>query len=64
MSESADKSASPLRTLSLILLPLLGIVLVIAVIFATRAKDKAVVTVVVGADAAGAAAINTGEIID
>ena len=64
MSESADKSVSSLRTLFLILLPLLGIVLVIAVIFATRAKNKAVVTVVVGADAAGAAAINTGEVID
>jgi predicted RNA-binding protein with TRAM domain len=64
MNESADKSVSSLRSLSLILLPLVGIVLVIAVIFATRSKDKAVVTVVVGADAAGAAAINTGEIID
>ena len=64
MSESADNSVSPLRTLFLILLPLVGIVLVVAVIFATRAKNKAVVTVVVGADGAGAAAINTGEVID
>ena len=64
MSESTDKSVSSLRTLFLILLPLLGIGLVIAVIFATRAKNKAVVTVVVGADASGAAAINTGEILD
>ena len=64
MNESADKSASSLRTLFLILLPLLGIGLVIAVIFATQAKKKAVVTVVVGADASGAAAINTGEILD
>ena len=64
MSESTDKSVSSLRTLFLILLPLVGIVLVVAVIFATRAKNKAVVTVVVGADAAGAAAINTGEVID
>ena len=64
MSESTDKSVSSLRTLFLILLPLLGIGLVIAVIFATRAKTKAVVTVVVGADASGAAAINTGEILD
>lgn len=64
MNESADKSASSLRTLFLILLPLLGIGLVIAIIFATQAKKKAVVTVVVGADASGAAAINTGEILD
>ena len=64
MSESTDNSVSSLRTLFLILLPLVGIVLVIAVIFATRAKNKAVVTVVVGADASGAAAINTGEILD
>ena len=64
MSESTDKSVSSLRTVFLILLPLLGILLVVAAIFATRAKDKAVVTVVVGADATGAAAINTGEVID
>ncbi len=64
MSESTDKSVSSLRTLFLILLPLLGIGLVIAVIFATQAKKKAVVTVVVGADGTGAAAINTGEVID
>ena len=64
MSESTDKSVSSLRTLFLILLPLLGIGLVIAVIFATQAKKKAVVTVVVGADGTGATAINTGEVID
>jgi hypothetical protein len=64
MSESTDKSVSSLRTLFLILLPLLGIGRVIAVIFATRAKTKAVVTVVVGAAASGAAAINTREILD
>lgn len=63
MSESAEKNSS-LRTLFLILLPLLGIALVGLVIYATRAPKKAVVTVVVGAEEAGAAAINTGEIID
>ena len=63
MSESAEKSSS-LRTLFLILLPLLGIALVGLVIYATKAQKKAVVTVVVGAEEAGAAAINTGEILD
>ena len=64
MSNVSPQSSSPLRTLALILLPLFGIVLVGAVIFATRSKEKAAVTVVVSEDQAGAAAINTGEVID
>lgn len=64
MSNASPQSSSPLRTLALILLPLLGIALVGAVIFATRTKEKATVTVVVSEDQAGAAAINTGDIID
>ena len=64
MSSSAPQSSSPLRTLALILLPLLGIALVAAAIVSTRSKDKAAVTVVVTEDQAGAAAINTGDVID
>ena len=64
MSNVSSQSSSPVRTLALILLPLLGIVLVGAVIFVTRSKEKAAVTVVVSEDQAGAAAINTGEVID
>ena len=64
MSSSAPQSSSPLRTLALILLPLLGIALVAAAIFSTRSKEKAAVTVVVTEDQAGAAAINTGDVID
>ena len=64
MSSSAPQSSSPLRTLALILLPLLGIALVAVAIVATRSKEKAAVTVVVTEDQAGAAAINTGDVID
>lgn len=65
MSPSAPQpSPSPLRTLALILLPLLGIALVGAAIYATRPRDKAIVTVVVGEGQAAGAAINTGDIID
>ncbi|NCA83310.1 MAG: TRAM domain-containing protein, partial [Opitutae bacterium] len=56
--------ANSLRTLALILLPILGIALVAAVIYATRAKEKASVTVVVTAGQPGAPAINTGDIVD
>ena len=64
MSNPAESSSSPLRTLALILLPVLGIVLVAAAIFATRSKEKSNVSVVVAEDQAGAAAINTGVVID
>ena len=64
MSSPAQSSSSSLRTLALILLPILGIVLVGAVIYATKSKEKAVVTVVVGDGQTGGAAINTGDIID
>lgn len=64
MSSSAPQSSSPLRTLALILLPLLGITLVGAVIYATRSKENASVTVVVNAGQPGAPTINTGDIVD
>ena len=64
MSSPAQSSSSSLRTLALILLPILGIVLVGAVIYATQSKEKAIVTVVVGDGQTGGAAINTGDIID
>ena len=64
MSSSAPQSSSPLRTLALILLPLLGIALVGAVIYATRSKENASVTVVVNAGQPGAPTINTGDIVD
>jgi predicted RNA-binding protein with TRAM domain len=55
---------STLRTLALILLPLLGIALVIAIALLVRKpKDNASVAVVVTEGQAGAA-INTGDIID
>jgi len=64
MTTSAEKTPdSKLRALALILLPILGIILVGAVIYATaRNKETATVTVVyTGEEAAG---INTGDIID
>ena len=64
MSSPAQQSSGSLRTLALILLPILGIALVAAVIYATRSKEKAAVAVVVSADQAAAAAINTGDVID
>ncbi len=64
MSSPVSHSSSPLRTLALILLPLLGIALVLAAILATRSKQKATVAVVVSDDQAAAAAINTGDVID
>lgn len=64
MSESAEKTTSTVRILALVLLPLLGIALVVAAIFATRAKEKGTVSVVVAEGQPGAGAINTGEIID
>ncbi|MGD9611443.1 MAG: TRAM domain-containing protein [Kiritimatiellia bacterium] len=64
MSHPAEPSSSPLRTAALILLPILGIVLVVAAIFATRSKEKSNVSVVVAEDQAGAAAINTGVVLD
>ena len=64
MSNPAESSSSSLRTLALFLLPILGIVLVVAAIFATRSKEKSSVSVVVAEDQAGAAAINTGVVID
>ena len=56
MSSPAQPSSSSLRTLALILLPILGIVLVGAVIYATQSKEKAIVTVVVGDGQTGGAA--------
>ena len=64
MNDPSPASGSPLRTAALILLPILGIALVVAAIFATKSKEKSVVTVVVGEGQAGATAINTGGIID
>ena len=61
---SASPSESKGRILALVLLPILGLVLVGAAIYVTRPKEKAIVTVVVGADQPGTAAINTGEITD
>jgi len=63
MSSSADSSSSTLRTLALILLPVLGIVLVVVAIFATRAKEKSTVAVVVTEGQAGLD-VNVGTIID
>jgi len=63
MTQTTEKSPdSKLRTLALILLPILGIALVGAVIFATQTKEKAVVSVVYTGEEA--ADINTGDIID
>lgn len=66
MSNPAAKSPdNNVRTLALILLPLLGIALVGAAIYATRSgKGKAAVAVVYTEGQAGAATINTGDIID
>ena len=64
MNHPSPASSGPLRTAALILLPILGIALVVAAIFATKSKEKSVVTVVVGEGQAGATAINTGGIID
>ena len=61
---SSASPPSPLRTLALILLPIFGIALVAAVIYATRSKDKATVTVIYAEGQAGASAINTGDIVD
>ena len=63
MSSSADSSSNTLRTLALILLPILGIVLVVVAIFATRAKEKSTVAVVVTEGQAGLD-VNVGTIID
>jgi predicted RNA-binding protein with TRAM domain len=64
MSNPAPQSShSPLRTLALILLPILGIVLVVAAIYATKSKEKSTVAVVVS-EGQPAAAINTGVVID
>ena len=63
MSSSADSSSNTLRTLALILLPVLGIVLVVVAIFATRAKEKSTVAVVVTEGQAGLD-VNVGTIID
>jgi predicted RNA-binding protein with TRAM domain len=63
MSSSADSSSSTLRTLALILLPVLGILLVVVAIFATRAKEKSTVAVVVTEGQAGLD-VNVGTIID
>ncbi len=63
MSNPTEKSSNTLRTLALILLPLLGIALVVAAIFATRSKEKSAVAVVVTEGQAGVD-INTGTIID
>lgn len=64
MTTSAPQSPNASRTLALILLPILGLGLVAAAIYATRAKERAIVSVVVEADQAGAADINTGDVID
>jgi len=64
MTDSAEKSPdSKLRAVALVLLPILGIVLVGAVIYGTaKNKETAAVTVVyTGEEATG---INTGDIID
>ncbi len=65
MSHTPDPSShSLLRTLAMILLPILGIILVIAVVYTTQSKSKSKVTVVYTEGQDGAAAINTGDIID
>ena len=63
MNVPASKSTdSKLRTLALVLLPLLGIALVGFAIYATQSKKKANVTVVLyGEEAAN---VNTGDILD
>ena len=64
---TTPSSASPpslVRTLALILLPIFGIALVAAAIYATRSKDKASVIVIYADGQAGASAINTGDIVD
>ena len=57
-------ASSTSRTLALILLPILGIALVAAAIWATKGRDNAIVTVVVGEGQSGASAINTGDVVD
>ena len=66
MSHSADHSPdSRMRTVAMILLPLLGIALVGAAIYVkSSGKGKANVTVVYTEEQAGAPAINTGDIVD
>ncbi|HAL92339.1 MAG TPA: hypothetical protein DCM68_04865, partial [Verrucomicrobia bacterium] len=65
MSTPSDPAAnSTLRTVMMILLPILGIALVAVAILAARRPEKAAVTVVVSEDQVDAAAINTGQIID
>ncbi len=63
-SSPAPSSGSPIRTLALILLPVLGIALVAGIAFYAKKPEKAAVAVVVTGEQAGAATINTGEIID
>ncbi len=64
MTQTTEKSPnSKLRALALILLPILGIVLVGAVIF-TTAKNKETATVTVVYTGEEAADINTGDVID
>ena len=63
MNVPASKSTdSKLRTLALVLLPLLGIALVGFAIYATQSKKKANVTVVFSGEEA--ANVNTGDILD
>ncbi len=65
MNQSSPSPDSRMRTLALILLPVLGIALVGAAIVVTRAsKGKAHITSVVADAQPGTAAINTGEVID
>ncbi len=66
MNKSADQSSdSPMRTLAMILLPLLGIALVGAAIYVKNSsKGKADVTVVYTEGQADAPVINTGDIVD
>ena len=66
MNNSTSKSPeSPMRTVAMILLPLLGIALVGAAIYLkSSGKGKASVTVVYTEEQAGAPAINTGDIVD
>lgn len=63
-SAPQSKPEGKWRTIALITLPILGILLVIVVINLVRPRKPGVVIDVVSGDQAGAAAINTGEIID
>ncbi len=63
-SDPAPSSSSALRTIALILLPLLGIALAVAIaLLVRRPTDRADVAVIVTGEEA-AAAINTGDVID